>query len=119
MWGSYGSAVQRLVLLQPPLSAERGRATAVAAGEEMQPGAADTWASVHAVHRPATANSSNRWYNIYLLGAAAPVRRSYRLVVALDWLIGGGWSGRVSRCSVQVCESEELHLVYRGVMTEF
>lgn len=87
--------MQRLVLLQSPLSAERGRAATVAAGEELQPGAADTWASVHAVHRPTTANSSDRWYNIYLLRAAARVCRSYRLVADLDWSIGGGWSGPV------------------------
>lgn len=59
--GSYGSAVQRLVLLQPPLSAERGRAATVSAGEEPQPGGADTWASVHAVHRPATSKSLDRY----------------------------------------------------------
>lgn len=82
--GSYGSAVQRLVLLQPPLSAERGRAATVAAGEQPQPGAADARASVHAVHRPATANSSDCWYNNYLLGAAARVCRSYRFMAALD-----------------------------------
>lgn len=42
-----------------------------------------------------------------LLGAAARLCRSYRLVAALDWLIGGGCSGPVEvDCpAVQVCGS--------------
>lgn len=55
--------MQRFVLLQPPLPAERGCAAAVAAGEELQPGAADTFASAYAVHRPSTASSSD-WFII-------------------------------------------------------
>lgn len=40
------------MLPQPPLPAELGPAAAVAAVEELQPGAADaTFAAAHAVHR--------------------------------------------------------------------
>lgn len=47
---SYGSAVHRLMLPQPPLSAESG--PAAAAVEELQPGAAGpAFAAAHAVHR--------------------------------------------------------------------
>lgn len=65
--------MQRFVLLQPPLPAERGCAAAVAAGEELQPGAADTFASAYAVHRPSTGQLVRQVYNMYLLGAGARV----------------------------------------------